>query len=114
MVTFIRNKGMALPPKVVYNAKLVNHSGVPVTVKVTYVPAEVLELAIPAGGSAEAPQKLVNMGTWQATANIVSVEVSGTEKTVKMVAPFPGVTAPVKDAVIVIEPHLLLSIGLPH
>ena len=51
------------------------------------------------------------MGTWEATAHITSIEVAGPGKYVKLVAPFPNVTAPVKDLPIAIGHDLQLNVG---
>lgn len=99
------------PPRHVYTAVVTNNFTEPIKLKVTYqVPPtgtfEDFEVAsIPVGGSAEVPQKLVNMGTYTATGHIFTLEVlseSGHQAVVN--APYM-VWSPTKDYPFLVVPH---------
>lgn len=93
----------ALPPRHVYSATVTNKTGNDVHVKAVYAmpdnaSTEHAGTAAANGGTFALPQKLVEKGTYTATGNIASVEVSGSDGTVlaAIAAPF-GVHSPTKD-----------------
>ena len=99
-------------PQVIYSAVIENSLSVPAYCKITWLlPSEnkinKKLLKIRKNSEFLVSERIINMGTWDASAIIDSITCGGS----KLVAPFPGVDSPKKKWRFRVEPTGLVSVG---